>query len=814
MTRAHLLTGTSFCLTAIALFGSATSASAQQATSNVAGTAATGQVAQADQPSTDTGDILVTARRREERLLDVPISIQTLSAAQLAEDRITNLDTLQYEAGFTFNSQGASFFGGGREFPTLVFRGMSSNYGSGRADSGALFIDGIYISGGSASVTLADASRVEVLKGPQSVYFGKNTFGGAVNLITANPTESYHGSFSAGYSNKGSYDDVASVEGAIIPGLLTARLTGELLHQGAQYKAADGGSLGKEDTKGVTAVLYATPASGVWLRGRFHYSHDNDSPAADGFISGATYGTACPGFASPYLCNGVPSLDVLNSKQILSGTTIPAALLTAVASNNFGGVQGLLINKVPTENQAGLVRDNIQASVQGGISLPKEAEFQFSVGYNQQKSLDITSSDHTPANAFTSAYPFITHDLDVDGRIVSDAHKPLRLLLGFNYFQSLYQSVYDGYYFALFENSNPTNEKEKTFAAYGSVEYDFFPALTLSGELRYQSDTISDSALDGQPAYLVGNISKTYRHALPRVILRYHPGNDLNLYVSYSKGVQPPQLQVAYIEGDSYTKAALTAQAGGGNFTSDPTLRAWEVGAKKSFFHEKVFLSLAYFNQYWDNALALTYFFNNPANNCPSPLAAGISAACPYSSGGASAFSVSQNHIQGIEFEGTVKVTPKLTAHAMVNWTDAIRNNYYDNSFGGAFTAGVAPPQNGNRLDLVPVWQAAGDLSYKSHLTGPYDWYARGVVTYTGSQYADPTDIAKISDYTHVNLSLGVTRGKISLEGYVSNLFNDKNWSYAVRFPDPAYFFGEAHQGVIAAAPNPRDFGFRLSGRF
>ena len=48
----------------------------------------------------------------------------------------------------------------------------------------------------------------------------------------------------------------------------------------------------------------------------------------------------------------------------------------------------------------------------------------------------------------------------------------------------------------------------------------------------------------------------------------------------------------------------------------------------------------------------------------------------------------------------------------------------------------------------------------------------------------------------------------------MTNAFNDKNWNYAVRFPDPAFFFGEAHQGVIAAAPNPRDFGFRLSARF
>ena len=137
------------------------------------------------------------------KLIDVPISIQAISAADLKANQITTLDTLQNVGGFTFNSQGASFFGGGREFPTLVFRGMSSNYGGGRADSGALFIDGIYISGGSASITLDDASRVEVIKGPQSVYFGKNTFGGAVNLVTSNPSEELHGSVTAGILDQG-----------------------------------------------------------------------------------------------------------------------------------------------------------------------------------------------------------------------------------------------------------------------------------------------------------------------------------------------------------------------------------------------------------------------------------------------------------------------------------------------------------------------------------------------------------------------------------------------------------------------------------
>jgi iron complex outermembrane receptor protein len=784
-----------------------------QTTPSVATTQTT-SAATATAADSSNGDVLVTARRREERLIDVPISIQTLSATQLAANRITDLQTLQTAAGFTFNSQGSSFFGGGREFPSLVFRGMSSNYGAGRADSGALFIDGIYISGGSASITLADASRVEVLKGPQNVYFGKNTFGGAVNLVTAKPSEDFHGSVSAGYSDKGSYDDVASVEGAIIPGFLTGRVTGELLHQGAQYKAADGGPLGKQDTKGVTVVLYATPSPDSWLRGRFHYSHDNDSAAADGFLSGTTYGTTCPGLVNPYFCNGIPSLGSFNSKTILSGTVIPAALLSAVASNNFGGVPGLLINDVPHKNGAGLVRDNIQGSLQGGINLPYDANLQFSAGYNQQKSLDLTSSDHTPNNVFTTALPFITHDIDFDVRLVSNTSKPLRFVVGANYFRSIYKLTYDGDFFGVFANSGPTNEKDKTSAVYASAEYDIFPSLTLTGEVRYQKDTISDSALDGQPAELINPVSKSYEHALPRAILKYHPTDDLSIYGSYSIGVQPPQLQTSFIEGNSFTKAALSAQTGGGSFTKDPTLHAWEFGVKKSLLDKRAFVSLAYYNQMWNNALVETFLFNDPANGCSTLPTVGVSTACPYPGSGVGAFSVSKNHIQGIEFDGTARITPELTAHAMVNWTHAVRVHYYDASWGAAFTSGSVPSQDGNRVDLVPEYQVSADATYKDHLTAEYDWYVHGVVNYTGSQYVEATDIAKISGFARVNLSAGITRGSLTFEGFVSNLFNDKHWDYAVRFPDPVFFFGEAHQGVVAGAPNPRDFGFRISEHF
>jgi iron complex outermembrane receptor protein len=774
-------------------------------------------------------EVVVTARGRSEKLVQVPISVQAFSAAQLAQDKITNISALQAEAGFTFNSQGASFFGGGREFPTLVFRGMTSNYGAGLADSGAVFVDGIYVSGGAGSVTLADVSQVEVLKGPQNVYFGKNTFGGAINLITSNPSEAYHASASVGYSDKGSYDDVFSGEGAIIPGLLTARVTGELFHQGAQYHDANGNPLGEEDTKGATIVLYATPTSDIWFRNRFHYAYDSDSQAADGYVGAPFQGTACPGMTNIYLCGGIPSLGKVGD-GVLGSAAVPQAFINNVFNGYPNGMSSTLphngfvplLAKVPTETSPGLVRDTLQESFQGGAKLPYGASFQFSAGYNQQSSLDITSSDHTPAPEFQTALPYITRDFQADARILTDPSQPLRIVGGINYFRSAYQEQYSSWFFGGNGGVNaPINEANQTEAVYGSVDYDILPYLTATGEIRYQRDTVTDSPLDGASSP-PSAISSNYNHSLPRLILKYHPTQTTNVYVSYSEGVQPPQLQLSYVtdpaapNGINYTQQYLHSLNGGTAYTKDPEIRVWEIGAKQSLFNGRVLLSADYYDQFWDNALVQEYLFNPTGVGCSQTINYGASATCPLPGQGAGTFFVSQNHIQGVEFDGKFRITSKLSAHVAFDWTDAIRKEYNDQSYGAAFTSGVVPSQNGKRIDLVPEYQVSADATYKDHLVADYDWYVHGVVNYTGSQYADPTDIAELSDFVRVNLFAGITKGNITLEGFVTNLLDDKNWDSAVRFPDPyaPNYFGEGAQGVIAAAPNPRDFGFKISDKF
>jgi iron complex outermembrane receptor protein len=773
-------------------------------------------------------EVLVTARARPEKLLDVPISVQNFSAASLAEDNIVNLGTLQAEAGFTFNSAQANYGGAGRQFPDLTFRGLWSNVGgSTGGSSGALFVDGIYISGGMASVTFADVSSVDVLKGPQNVYFGKNTFGGAVNLITSNPSEDYHGKASIGYSDKGSYDDTFSVEGAIVPGLLTGRVTGELYHQGKQYTAYDGGPLGEQDTKGITVVLYATPTPDVWLKTRVHYSEDNDSSAAEGEVDGTLYGTPCPGLVNNYFCNGIPSLGSFkNPSSVLVGGNIDAPELAAIQS-----AQERWGNKVPKVDNYGLVRDNLQGSLSGGVKLPYNATFQFSAGYNQSASDDAVKADHIsfpigtappagegPFYFFDSNIVNITRDFTADARLISDASLPLRGVLGVNYFRSVDQANSSGYI--------ETDSLDETEAVYASLEYDILKNLTITGEVRYQRDSLTDTNPPASYTY-------AFDTALPRALLTYKPIKDTTLYLSYSEGVQPSQLNNGYITGQSliqqggpaYLANALAAYGGSTPLTAPPRVRVWEVGWKQALFDHRVMFSVDYYNQFWDNALVETFVFDpNPAA-CNAQYGANLtstvlnypqnkSAACAFGSTGADIIGLSNNHIQGVEFEGTARVTPKLTLHSNVDWTYGVRDHYSETDTGPMFTSGVTPNEDGNRIDEVPEWQAEGDATYKDHLTDAIDWYAHGNFTYTGAQYIDPTDVGILKAYVRVNASVGVVKGNWTLELYSTNLLNDKNWDSAYRFPSSYYGFGYAHMAALVTAPNPRDVGFKLSAKY
>ncbi|MEM8960998.1 MAG: TonB-dependent receptor [Acidobacteriota bacterium] len=133
-------------------------------------------------------EITVTARRREESLQQTPLAITALTGTALEERSATDLsDTADYAPNVEFNI-GGSLNGVGNEANVFI-RGLGQNDNAIFTDPGVgIYVDGVYLARSQGAVLdLLALERVEILRGPQGTLFGKNTTGGAINLITRKP---------------------------------------------------------------------------------------------------------------------------------------------------------------------------------------------------------------------------------------------------------------------------------------------------------------------------------------------------------------------------------------------------------------------------------------------------------------------------------------------------------------------------------------------------------------------------------------------------------------------------------------------------
>ena len=150
-----------------------------------------------------------------------------------------------------------------------------------------MLLDGIYVLGATHTIPLDDLERVEVIKGPQAAYFGRNTFGGAVNYITKNPsTEEWSGQVQASGATYEEYDVSASVQGPLMENKLGFRIGGRLYGRGNMWTASDGGGIGEQSTSTIYGTLYATPNENFDIKLRAFYARDDDGPPAGGFVGG------------------------------------------------------------------------------------------------------------------------------------------------------------------------------------------------------------------------------------------------------------------------------------------------------------------------------------------------------------------------------------------------------------------------------------------------------------------------------------------------------------------------------------------------
>ena len=206
----------------------------QQPAAAAAATAETTQEADsavaADAPAETApeGDVVVTARKRSERLQDVPLSIAAVSGQTMQQQGIKKIEDLQTKVpNFKMTETGIG--------SQIAIRGIFSGVNQGFEQSVGTYIDGIhYGRAQQARAPFLDVERVEVLRGPQSILFGKNSIAGALNIISAQPTKDFEGYVQTSYvPSQDDWEVLGAVSGPISD-RLRVRVAGRM-HSGEGF---------------------------------------------------------------------------------------------------------------------------------------------------------------------------------------------------------------------------------------------------------------------------------------------------------------------------------------------------------------------------------------------------------------------------------------------------------------------------------------------------------------------------------------------------------------------------------------------------
>ncbi len=244
----------------------------------------------ADAPQSDNAnsieEIVVTARRREESLLDTPIAITAMTGDDLAIRGITNFNQLaEAIPGVNLSNISAGAGRSDRSFQQITLRGFVPS--STLSTLTATFIDGVPVASPTAVASVSDPARIEILKGPQSAYFGRNTFAGAVNVVNKMPGEEFGGSVSIMAGSRSNIDIKGSIDGPLWSDKMGFRLVAQQFRKDGSYDNAafTGQTLGDQETTSANLLLTlkATENFSAKLFGLI--SMDDDGPPVQGMAS-------------------------------------------------------------------------------------------------------------------------------------------------------------------------------------------------------------------------------------------------------------------------------------------------------------------------------------------------------------------------------------------------------------------------------------------------------------------------------------------------------------------------------------------------
>ena len=205
-------------------------------------------------------EIIVTARKKEEVLQRVPVSVTALSGVDLEERSVADL---QEVSRFAPNLYIAPIGTASPDQATIFVRGIGNGDTLTTTDPGVgIYVDGVYYGRAQGGIMdIVDLDRIEVLRGPQGTLFGKNTTGGAISIVSNPPDDDLSGNVDLTFGNLKRLDVKGSMNLSIVEDVLSARLSMASKNRDCLFnRLSDGACYGDEDSKSYRAFLHYTPA--------------------------------------------------------------------------------------------------------------------------------------------------------------------------------------------------------------------------------------------------------------------------------------------------------------------------------------------------------------------------------------------------------------------------------------------------------------------------------------------------------------------------------------------------------------------------
>ena len=585
-------------------------------------------------PSKGLAEVVVTARKRVENIIEVPVAVTALSARDLSARGITDFTSLE---DFTpgFRDEAATVNRNDRGYFTFVVRGIYPADDGPNRQAASIFLDGTPVAGG-VIAGLTDVDRVEVVNGPQSAYFGRSTFSGAVNFITRAPTSTPSATIDVSGGEWNSAEIRASVEGPIIPDILSARVSARDYEFGGQYKDYGfGGDLGSRSTQSGAVDLRFTPTQTFHANAYFTIWTDHDGPSAQGLLTDATCNA---GGVTPYFCGPIKSTPL----NTITANHADSTVLNAISDNDP-------IDPNNPLHRQGLVRHAGQAVLSGEYDLPGGFVLSANGGYsynNWQLITDVINQYPSPM-AIWAYVPERLESTSGEIRLSSPQDSPFKYRVGFNYASDnlSFDTNIDINSTLVLNVAPPEDIDSHTYGIFGGASYDFTSKLTFDVELRAQIDQLNERLVTTGEAESASFFSFT-----PRISLRYQFERSIQGYVSYAEGTRPGQFNLNIDGLSAADQAQVRAESGAPLAVPEEHLKMAELGLKGQFFDNRLRILTDVYYGYWsDINVGHDVLYQTVADGVPTPASITVTEA-----GGAA-------DLYGFEFQSSLAVTPHLT---------------------------------------------------------------------------------------------------------------------------------------------------------